>query len=246
MSAEIESLLVHDEPVDGGVVRVFTMNRPTKRNALDSRLIDALLSGMLAADDDVQVRAIVLVGAAGHFSGGGDLREFTDEQVIPKVERARKLGELVLLSQRMATPVIAAVRGATVGGGAAIALSADMVVAGDDVTFGFPELMRSIMPTTVMVGLARQLGSRYAFELLTTGRFIGAAEALEHRMVNRVVPAEEALTEAMALAESISAIDPHAMRSMKRLFYTGQDLSDSAAMDAGMDSLRAALLPHVT
>jgi enoyl-CoA hydratase/carnithine racemase len=244
MGDENDVLLVRDELTETCVVRVFSINRPSKRNALNTKVIEGLLNGVLAADEDANVCAIVITGVGGHFSSGGDLREFSDDSDPRlKLARARNLGDLVLLPRRIGTPVIAAIGGATVGGGAALALSADMVIAGEDLRVGFPELVRSIVPTTVMVGLARQVGPRFAFELLATGRLLDAKEALEQRLVNRVVPAGSAVDEAIELARSFSAIDATAMRRMKRLFYGGQGLPDGVAMDAGMDVLRDAWFP---
>lgn len=229
-------VLSHDVPAERGVVRVFTMNRPRQRNAMNTETFQELLEGLVTADRDPEIRVIVLTGAGGHFSAGGDVKEFAaDDDPQLKVTRARMLGDLLLLPRRLNTPLIAAAPGVTVGGGAALALAADMLIAGDDLAFGFPELARSISPTMVMVGLGRQVGSRFAFELLSTGRFLDAQEALSHRIVNRVVPSDRLLDVTIDLALSLAAIEPAALRTMKQQFYLGQDLTDAAAMKVGID-----------
>ena len=232
-------VLIRDVPAERGAVRVLSINRPHRRNAMNTAVLEGLRNGLMAADDDPGIAAVVIAGEGDHLSAGGDLDEFARVDDPPaKLARARSMADLFLLSRRLGIPVVAAARGAAVGGGAALALSADMVVAGDDLRLGFPELVRSITPTTAMVGLARQVGSRLAFELLVTGRFLDSQEALNLQLVNRVVEAERTLEAAIALAAAVTAIDGDAMRTTKHLFYRGQDVTDDVSMDAGIDSLR--------
>ena len=232
-------VLIRDITAERSAVRVLSINRPHRRNAMNTAVLERLRAGLVAADDDPDISAVVITGEGEHLSGGGDLDEFAGvDDSVAKLARARSMADLFLLSRRIGIPVVAAARGAAVGGGAALALSADMVVAGDDLRLGFPELVRSITPTTAMVGLARQLGSRLAFEMLVTGRFLAAQEALTLGLVNRVVEAERTLDAAVALAATVSGIDGDAMRTTKQLFYRGQELTDGAAMDVGVDALR--------
>lgn len=239
MTGDQAVVLLRDVPAEGGLVRIISLNRPHRRNAMNTEMIELLRTSLLAADEDARVVGIVITGEGGAFSGGGDVREFSAAgDSARQMHRAQLMADLFLLPRRLGTPVIAAARGATVGGGAALALAADMVVAGDDIVVGYPELVRSIPPTAVMVGLARQLGARLAFELLVTGRFLDAPEALELRLVNRVVAADETLDEAIALARAMSDIDVATMRTAKQLFYRGRDLPDEEAMAAGLEVLR--------
>lgn len=232
-------VLLRDVPAERGLVRIVSLNRPHRRNAMNTEMIELLRASLLAADEESGVVGIVITGEGGAFSGGGDVGEFpAHESSARRIHRAELMADLFLLPRRLGTPVVAAARGATVGGGAALALAADLVVAGDDLVLGYPELVRSIPPTAVMVGLARQIGARLAFELLVTGRFLDAPEALGLRLVNRVVAADETLDEAVALASAISKIDVATMRTAKQLFYRGLDLPDEEAMAAGLEVLR--------
>lgn len=233
------SLIIRDFDTSDGTIRVLSINRPEKRNALNSATIRALLDTLVAADEDESVRSVVLTGEGEHFCGGGDLHEFShngDDEA--KTSRAQAMGELFLLPKLLGIPVIAAVRGAAVGGGAALMLAADMAVVGKDLRFAYPELSRSIVPSAVMVGLARSVGTSFAFELLTTGRVLTATDALERGMASRRVEPELILPSALGLAETLASIDASAMKTSKQLFYRGLESTDCEAMAEGMEIMR--------
>ncbi|RSM82949.1 enoyl-CoA hydratase/isomerase family protein [Amycolatopsis sp. WAC 01375] len=219
-------------------VRILTLDRPEKLNALDTALTLALRDALDDADRDPGVRAVVLTGNGRGFCAGADLSEFsalTPDQPGAVLERAALTAGLQTRMQRMGTPVVTAVRGAAVGGGAGLAIGADMVVAGDDLRFGYPELRHSLVPALVMTGLVRHLGRKLAFELISTGRLLTAAEAFEHGLVNRVVAPEDVLTAALEIAGTWAAVEPRALSAAKDLFYRVGDLPTDAAMRAGQD-----------
>ncbi|MEV6909188.1 enoyl-CoA hydratase/isomerase family protein [Amycolatopsis sp. NPDC051071] len=219
-------------------VRILTLNRPDKLNALDTALTRALRDALDDADSDPEVRAVVLTGNGRGFCAGADLSEFsalTPENPGAVLERAALTAGLQTRTQRMGTPVVAAVRGAAVGGGAGLAIGADMVVAGTDLRFGYPELRHSLVPALVMTGLVRHLGRKLAFELISTGRLLTAAEAFEHGLVNRVVEPEDVLSAALEIAAGWAAVEPQALSAAKDLFYRVADLPTDAAMRAGQD-----------
>ncbi|WP_410664572.1 enoyl-CoA hydratase/isomerase family protein [Amycolatopsis sp. lyj-84] len=219
-------------------VRVLTLNRPDKLNALDTALTRALRDALDDADLDPAVRAVVLTGNGRGFCAGADLSEFsalTPEQPDAVLERAALTAGLQTRMQRMGTPVVTAVRGAAVGGGAGLAIGADMVVAGTDLRFGYPELRHSLVPALVMTGLVRHLGRKLAFELISTGRLLTAAEAFEHGLVNSVVEPENVLSAALEIAAGWAAVEPRALSAAKDLFYRVADLPTDAAVRAGQD-----------
>ena len=223
---------------DRGPVRILTLNRPAKLNALDTTLTRALSAGLDAAEADRAVRAVVLTGAGRGFCAGADLGEFsslTPQNPDAVLERAALTSRLQVQVQRMTTPVVSAVRGAAVGGGAGLAIGADMAVAGTDLRFGYPELKHSIVPALVMTGLVRHLGRKLAFELVSTGRLLDADEALRHGLVNRVVAPDEVVAAALEIAERWAAVEPRAMGAAKDLFHRVADLPTDAAMRAGQD-----------
>jgi enoyl-CoA hydratase len=224
---------------DHGPVRVFAMNRPDKHNALNTELTKSLLDALLAAEDDEAIRAIVLAGRGRSFCAGADLAEFKD--LVPErqhlvLERADLTCRLQSQLQRSAKPIVSAVQGAAVGGGAGLAIGCDMMVAGTDLKFGYPEIKHDIVPALVMTGLQRQLGRKAAFEMISLGRLIGAEEAKALGLVNRIVEPGAVLDTALDIARSWSAANPLAMATTKSLFYRVADLPFEAAMATGRDA----------
>lgn len=221
-----------------GAIRILRMNRPEKLNALNTALTEALLHAFEAADADDSVRAIVLTGEGRSFCAGADLSEFknlTPEHQHLVVKRADLTCRTQAILQKLNKPVVSAVCGAAVGGGAGLAIGCDMMVAGTDLKFGYPELKHDIVPALVMTGMQRHLGRKIAFELISMGRLLTATEAAELGLANRVVPPAQALETALEIATVWAAANPMAMAAVKNLFYRVADLPYDAAMAAGRD-----------
>jgi enoyl-CoA hydratase len=175
-------------------------------------------------DDDPACRAIVITGAGDRaFAAGADIRELA-------AETAGSIGEGDRLAAidhvgRLRTPVIAAVRGFCLGGGAELAMACDMLVAGDNAQFGQPEIRLGIIPGAGGTQrLARAIGRTRAMELILTGRRIGAAEADRLGLVTMVVPAEETVARALELAGKIAALPRDAIRAAKASVNAAQSL----------------------
>jgi enoyl-CoA hydratase/carnithine racemase len=220
-----------------GAVRVLTLNRPEKRNALDTALTRALLEALRATDEDEGVRAIVLTGAGPAFCAGADLSEFKG-LADPKAAEARAelTMSLHLIFSKLVKPVVTAINGSAMGGGAGLALAGDLAVMGEGAKLGYPEAKHGIVAAIVMANLVRQVGRKSAFELVALAEPIGAARALELGMVNRVVPDARLLDEAVALAERLAAMHSPAMAMTKRLFHEVADLPLEAALEKGRDA----------
>lgn len=228
--------LVLVEDLEG--VRTLTLNRPDKRNALNTPLTEAILDAFLAAEADDSVRAIVVAGAGQGFCAGADLTEF-DHLTPNNAGAVAARAELTTRTQRIArsisTPVVAAVHGAAVGGGAGLALGADMLIVADDVKLGFPELKHSIVPAIVMAGLREHFGTKVAFDLVGTGRFVQAPELLERGVANDVTSLEDLLPTAHQVAATLASAKPESMAAAKKLFYRVGDLPFDEALEAGRD-----------
>lgn len=234
-SWSVPVLLVEDR----GAVRVLTMNRPEKRNALNSELTRQLLEALREADKDDAVACVVLAGAGQGFCAGADLAEFKD--LTPEnhdlVEaRAELTMQLHLAFSKMGKPVVTAVQGAAMGGGAGLAIAADMAVMAEGAKIGYPETRHGIVAAIVMANLSRQVGRKAAFELVALGEPIGARQALALGMVNRVVPDADLMPEAMALAEKLAAVKRPAMATTKRLFHEVADLPLEQALEKGREA----------
>lgn len=223
---------------DHDAVRVLTLNRPDKLNALNTELTQAIYDGLLEADRDESVRAIVLAGAGRAFCAGADLSEFTE--LTPSngdavALRADLTARTQMLAQQLTKPVVSVVQGAAVGGGAGLAIGADMVIIAPDVKFGYPEVKHSIVPALVMTGLQRHLGRKLAFELISTGRFLNADEMRTHGLANEIAPADQLLARGIAVATAWAGHSSLAMRAIKDLFYRVAELPVEEAMRAGRE-----------
>ncbi|MGA8050334.1 MAG: enoyl-CoA hydratase/isomerase family protein [Burkholderiales bacterium] len=221
---------------DRGRVRILTMNRPEKRNALDTALSEALLAALEGAERDDAVRVVILTGAGRAFCAGADIGEFR-ELTPDQADRVERRAELTMRSHlafsRMRKPVIAAVRGPAMGGGAGLALAADMVVASEDARFGYPEIKHGILPAVVLTNLTRQVGRKAAFELACTGEPIDARRAFELGAVNRVVSDENLMDETLALAGTLAGYKAEALFAVKRLFHTVAELPLAEGLQEG-------------
>ncbi|MFC9359205.1 enoyl-CoA hydratase/isomerase family protein [Rhodococcus sp. NPDC057014] len=224
--------------IDDGPVRVLTLNRPGKLNALNTELTLELHDALIAADRDPAVRAIVLAGAGRGFCAGADLAEFTDltpAQSDKVALRADLTARTQMLPQQIGKPIVSVVQGPAIGGGAGLAIACDMMIAAADVKFGYPEVKHSIVPALVMTGLQRNLGRKLAFELISTGRLLGADELLEYGLANEVAAPAEALERGLTIAQSWARHSPVALGAIKELFYRVADLPFESAMKAGRD-----------
>jgi enoyl-CoA hydratase/carnithine racemase len=221
-----------------GAVRILTMNRPDKRNALNTALTKGLLDALRAADTDAEVRAVVLTGAGQGFCAGADLSEFKDltpdKQHLVE-ERAELTMQLHLAFPKLGKPVVTAINGAAMGGGAGFALAGDLAVMAQSAKLGYPETRHGIVAAIVMANLVRQVGRKAAFELVSLGEPVGAQKALQLGMVNRVVPDADLMKEALALAEQLAAVSPQAMQATKQLFHEAADLSLEEALERGRE-----------
>jgi enoyl-CoA hydratase/carnithine racemase len=203
-----------------GAVRILTLNRPEKRNALNFELAKGLLDALRAADADESVGAIVLTGAGVGFCAGADLSEFKELGTgLAAEDRAELTMQLHLAFPRIRVPVVTAINGHAMGGGAGLAIAADLAVMAEGAKLGYPEPKHGIVAAIVMANLVRQVGPKAAFELVSLGEPIDAERALALGLVNRVEPPERVLEEALYLAARIAALGKPAMAQTKRLFY---------------------------
>jgi len=226
---------------DRGAVRVLTMNRPEKRNALNTALTQALIDALRAADADEAIACVVLTGAGQGFCAGADLSEFKDftPEKQPLVDaRAELTMQLHLAFPKLSKPVVTAVNGAAMGGGAGLAIAGDLAVIAEDATLGYPETRHGIVAATVMANLVRQAGRKAAFELVALGEPISAASALALGIVNRVVPKARLMEEALALADKLAAVSRPAMQLTKQLFHEAADLPLEQALERGREANR--------
>ena len=197
-----------------GVLRL-QLNRPEKRNAMNASLANALYEGMQRADDDPDVRVIVIAGSGGAFSAGADMNEALaafesgDRRFNPAARAAQRVGA-------SPKPVIAAIDGPAFGAGALLAAAADIRVITQRSAFRFPGSDYGLVVGGT--GLPRLVGNARAKEILFTSRVVEAEEAVTIGLANNVVVDEAALSEHVAgLAATIAAASPGAVSWMKRV-----------------------------
>ncbi len=217
-----------DGPVDG--VALVTIERPDVLNALNFDLLDELADAFAALDADSACRAIVLTGSGTRaFAAGADIKELAIQTPVSLLVDDRfAVWERIAATR---TPVIAAVRGFALGGGCELAMSCDLIVAGDDAQFGQPEINLGVMPGAGGTQrLTRAIGRARAMDLILTGRNLSAREAETMGLISRVVPADETLSAALDLARTIASKPPVAVLAAKEAVRLAEELPLSAGL----------------
>ncbi|MGE0822834.1 MAG: enoyl-CoA hydratase/isomerase family protein [Candidatus Binatia bacterium] len=208
-----------------GPLAIVALSRPRRLNAYNVQMRDDLYEVLCAVRDDPEVRVMILRGEGPAFSTGGDVSEFGS---APSPTKAREIrwqrnvwGTLVNLPQ----PTIAAVHGYTVGGGMEMALLCDICIAADDTIFFLPETSLGMVPGVGGTQTApRALGLGRALDMVLTGRRVGAHEAWNSGLANRVVPRQTLLTAAKSLAYTLAKYDSRVLALAKRAIRHGADL----------------------
>lgn len=218
---------------------IITLNRADKRNALSQALIAALTDAFRRARDDAAARCVILTGAGPVFCAGMDLSELAgkidrQDEAAAVWDDALRLATLYDLIYTLPKPVIAAVNGAAVAGGAGLVTVCDLAVAVPEAKFGYPEVRRGLVAAMVMPHLLRHVNERMARYLLLTGELIDAAEALRSGLINAVEPGENMMNRALSWARSLADGGPNALGQTKDLLhqFSRQALSIQEAAQA--------------
>jgi enoyl-CoA hydratase len=220
-----------DAPVEGHEgVALVTIDRPEALNALSFALLAELAEALETLDRDGRTRVVILTGSGEKaFAAGADIVELADQTP----ERLRSEGHFGAWDRlgAIGIPLIAAVRGFALGGGCELAMTCDLIVAGDDARFGQPEIRIGVMPGAGGTQrLTRAIGVARAMELVLTGRMFDAREALAAGLVTSVVPASDVIPTALSLADTIASMPPLAVRAAKRSVLAAAELPLSAGL----------------
>jgi enoyl-CoA hydratase/carnithine racemase len=208
-----------------GPVACVTLNRPDHFNAYNMAMRDELFSVLGAIHDDPEIRAMVLRGAGTAFSTGGDLEEFgmAPSPIVARWVRFRR--DVWGLLRSLPVPTIAAVHGATVGGGLEMALLCDIAIAADDTRICLPETGLGMIPGVAGTQtVARRIGLGRGLDLCLTGRWIDAGEALHIGLVAEVVPLTALTRRAHALARELSRLPRRTVAIAKLAVSGGLDM----------------------
>ena len=205
----------------GGVLTA-TLNRPDKRNAIDTEMIDGLLAMLERAELDAEVRVVALAGAGTDFCAGMDLNELlasADKSVEENRDAALRFGEIFIRMRQLPKPVVALVRGRALAGGCGLATACDLVLAGESAQFGYPEVQRGFVPALVMNLLKRSVGEKIAFDLAATGHVLTATQAAAVGLVSRVYEDADFDEQAGDVLRTLTSISASALALTKQQFY---------------------------
>jgi Enoyl-CoA hydratase/carnithine racemase len=208
----MEFIIIHQQAQP--FIAHIQLNRPKELNALNLQLMQELRDALKALDEDDQVRVIVISGNDKAFAAGADIKQMAGKTAIDmyNVDQFSTWDTI----KKIKKPIIAAVSGFALGGGCELAMLCDMIVASESARFGQPEIKIGVMPGAGGTQrLTRAVGKALAMEMVLTGKFITAAEALQAGLINKIVPVELYLTEAFRLAAEIARLSPLAVKMAK-------------------------------
>ena len=212
---------------------LVTLNRPQFLNAYNIQMRDDLFEVLNAIRDDDEVRVVLFKGAGEKaFCAGADLAEFLTAPPPVAARQIRFDRDVWGLFLSMPQPLIAVLHGYVLGSGIEMALGCDLRITSDNAQFGLPEVELGIIPAAGGTQtLPRAVGRGSALEMLLTGRWIDAREALRIKLVNRVVPADRLMETARGAAEKIAACDPNVIKGIKQAVVRGMDLPLAQGLD---------------
>ena len=243
-----------------GATACLTMNAPERLNALSDEMLAALQTTLDDIADTPEIRVVSLAGRGKAFCAGHDLKQMTalrqaeDGGAAGFRDLFERCSRVMARIQSMPQPVIAQVHGIATAAGCQLVATCDLAVAAEGTRFGVNGVNIGLFCSTPMVALTRNIPTKMAFEMLTTGRFLLASEAQHQGLINRTAPAEELGEDTRALAQSIAQKLPAAVRIGKAAFYaqshmttaqayafTGDVMVENMALDATAEGIDAFL-----
>jgi enoyl-CoA hydratase/carnithine racemase len=207
-----------------GALAFVTMNRPEKRNALSVEHMEELIECLEAIGGEKGISIVILRGEGPAFSAGHDLGEMVGQSKQFYEHEFAVCAKLMKAIVALPQPVIAEVHGVATAAGCQLVATCDLAVASEEARFATPGVKIGLFCSTPMVAVSRKVGRKRAMEMLLTGDFISADEALAAGLVNRVVPAEELSAATRQLADKIAAASPLVVGMGKQAFYRQIDM----------------------
>ncbi len=215
-------------------IRLIKLNRPDVRNALNLELRNALLATFRETAKNENIKVVILSGTGSAFCAGLDLKDLKtihQKSSSENMQDSESLAELFKLIYSFHKPVIAAINGHAIAGGAGLASVCDISIMSEEARIGYTEARIGFVAALVSVFLVRQVGEKHARDLLLTARLISANEAKEIMLVNEVVKKEDVLARALTIAKQISNNSPNSLSLSKSLLATVAGLS----LDDGLE-----------
>ena len=226
-------------------VLTLTLNRPDKRNAIDTAMIEALHAALERAELDAAVHVVTVRGAGTDFCAGADLVELlasADRPAADNRAQAQRLGDVFIRMRELPKPVVAVIHGRALAGGCGLATACDIVLARADAQLGYPEVRRGFVPAMVLAMLRRAVGEKVAFDLVATGRILSAEEARALGLVSRVLAPESFESDVAHVTTALVAQSPTALALIKRQLYEldGRSFADGIRLGADVNALARA------
>ncbi len=216
----------------------ITLNRPEKRNALNDALINALKDALREADQDENLKAIIIKGAGKDFCSGADLsalQKIAESDVMENLWDAENLMELFSLIRKIKIPVIASVHGRALAGGCGLATACDIVLAAKSAQFGYPEVKIGFVPAMVMAILRRNLSEKKSFELITQGFNFLSEEAENFGLINKVFEDESFEADVKNYISVYEKVSRSAVILSKKLLYQMDGMTFDTALETGAE-----------
>jgi methylglutaconyl-CoA hydratase len=215
-----------------------TLNRPDKRNAIDTVMIDDLLAVLERADLEAGVRVVAIRGAGRDFCAGMDLNELlasADHTLEQNRQAALHFANVFVRMRKLPKPIVALVHGRALAGGCGLATACDLILAAESAQFGYPEVQRGFVPAIVMTMLRRTVGEKLAFDLATTGRLLDGTEAAAAGLASRVYEDADFEDQAGEVLRVLAEASPSALAFTKQQFYQLDGLSFEDGLKLGAD-----------
>jgi enoyl-CoA hydratase/carnithine racemase len=237
---QYESIIYEEQDLIG----IITLNRPEKRNALSLELLNELSCCLRSVEENRELKVLIIKGAGEAFSAGHDMQQIVGRELNDIRCLFDTCAELMLLIHRIPQPVIAQVHGIATAAGCQMVAACDLAVAGEGARFATPGVKIGLFCTTPMVPLSRAVGRKKALEMLLTGEFVPAREAMVHGLVNRVVPDTDLERETLLLAKDIARYSLVTLGIGKQAFYRQIEMTDANAYHYAKEVISAnAVMP---
>ena len=239
------AVLLHHQDSRGVVT--LTLNRPLAFNALSEALLEALQAALDAIASDEAARVLVIAANGKAFCAGHDLKEMRAKPSRLYYDRLfAQCGHMMMSLQKLSVPVIAKVQGMATAAGCQLVAQCDLAVAAQEAKFAVSGVNLGLFCSTPSVALTRNLSRKAAFEMLVTGEFISAQQALDKGLLNRVVPAEQLDAEVEVLAARIVSKPRVALAMGKALFYRQLETGIQAAYDDAAQTMACNMMDSAT
>jgi len=212
-------------------IGIITLNRPDQLNTFTTTLAAELDNSLLTMDQDKEIRVIILKGNGRAFSAGIDVSVLPMKNILEYRQWIRDMEKSFLTIAHMVKPVIVAAHGVAAANGAGLVTAADLAIVAEGTRIGTTAINVGLFCMGPAVPLSRSLGRKLALEMLLTGDFIDAERAERIGLVNKVVPKDKLMDEAMNLANKLASKSPIALQMGKQAFYTMSDMEFDKAME---------------